>query len=371
LNHVDKNIQIDATAVKSALEKIHNKGSKFNKIFNDGTAKEIIDTIYTLEQFINDNNKKDARLVGLYRSGALMAHCVNIINGLDKEVFLFTSFPYIGLHPMSCNIRDKYNNFIIVDESYKTGFTSLISMIYIARGNNRKSFQTVTLADFKDYPKIELKHDYFDYKITSIATIDKQKTIKLHGIPSDFSKKYNLQTYFKTIKTIISNLINDNEKFKVFQQDIKKFAITENGNEKYYDVTRVLSHTNLLFMIAIYFWEKIKTKNQKYYFLHAPSDEGRVIAEAIALVAKMIETDEFYFYFKKDTAKKDTAKNVFVDLTIDSGTNLKHSLKKDIKHENIQDSDLSFYDDIVVVLSKENSNSKLKLKQDIISIDNY
>ena len=362
--------KIKHDAVESALTKIHKDGSKFNKIFNDGTVEEITHTIYMLERAI-PLDKEDHRLVGLYRSGALMAHCINVINGLRKEVFLFTSFPYIGLHPTSCNIRDKYNDFIIVDESYKTGFTNLLSMIYIARGKDKKDFQTVALADFMHYPKISLTNHYFDYNITSIANINRY-SIQLRTLSTNISQKYDLQKYFKGVDTIVDTFETNSEQFEKFKQDVKDFALVKNDHEIYYDVTRVLSHTNLLFIIAVYFWKKIKTHNQINYFLHAPSDEGRLIAEAIALVAKMIEKKAYRFTFKFDNIKNESErifKKVFVDLTIDSGTNLEHSLKKDIVHKDIKEHIFTFYDDIVVVLTKQGSN--LKLKRDIISIYNY
>ncbi len=359
--------ELNKNAVTNALNKIHSNGSsKFNKILNTGTKEELKNLIYALDNIV----KTKSELVGLYRSGALMAHCINILNGIDKKVFLFTSFPYMGLHPMSCNIRKKYNNFTIVDESNKTGFTNIISMIYTSREGQQKKFQTIALTNFKSFLKLKYEDSFFQFSSDFISTIEKDNNQTLQNFSEKVYHKYDIEDYFTQIKN--SPLLNDSfEKLqKIIFKTIKLERMTILKKEEYFDVTRFLSQTNLLFLTAVYFWLKIKQDKYYKYFLHAPSDEGRLIAEAIALVAKFIESDQEYnFVFNSKNTDDNTIK-AFIDLTIDSGTNFKHSMKKDIANSDKSDDDIfNYYDKIAVILLNKDSN--LKHYNDIINIIKY
>ncbi|MFP4487650.1 MAG: hypothetical protein ACLFOC_11875, partial [Campylobacterales bacterium] len=103
---------------------------KFNKLFYSSSKEELLNISYMLSY---SDMHKESNIVGLYKSGAILAHIVNISRGIQNPVYLFTTFPYIAIHPRSVDVRGENNTkpFLLVDENYKTGFTVDICKSYL------------------------------------------------------------------------------------------------------------------------------------------------------------------------------------------------------------------------------------------------
>lgn len=279
---------------------------KFNRIFENGTKDNLLNLSYALYSLVKE---KDSTFVGLYKSGALLAHILNICDGLKDNVYLFTTFPYVAIHPRSFDTRDENKNFIIVDENYKTGFTNLIAKEYINR-RKKHSLDILSLVLNSDYKQIE------DEEIKTIGSI-KNKTLNIFDI--DEVSCVDIEKFCKYIKENYKKYIDD--KF------LKEFITIEKNGIKEYDITRVLSSSVVLFSIAYNFLDKLNNAKKEVFF-QAPTDSSRLIAEAIAFLSKTLDFEyKFYFKYKNDLQN---AQKVFIDLSIDSGFTMEYSTKRDL-----------------------------------------
>lgn len=279
---------------------------KFNRIFENGTKDNLLNLSYALYSLVKE---KDSTFVGLYKSGALLAHILNICDGLKDNVYLFTTFPYVAIHPRSFDIRDENKNFIIVDEIYKTGFTNLIAKEYINR-RKKHSLDILSLVLNSDYKQIK------DEEIKTIGSI-KNKTLNIFDI--DEVSCVDIEKICKYIKENYKKYIDD--KF------LRDFITIEKNGIKEYDITRVLSSSVVLFSIAYNFLDKLDNAKKEVFF-QAPTDSSRLIAEAIAFLSKILDF-EYKFYFKYKDELKNKQK-VFIDLSIDSGFTMEYSTKRDL-----------------------------------------
>jgi uncharacterized protein (UPF0305 family) len=279
---------------------------KFNRIFENGAKDNLLNLSYALYSLVKE---KDSTFVGLYKSGALLAHILNICDGLKDNVYLFTTFPYVAIHPRSFDIRDENKNFIIVDENYKTGFTNLIAKEYINR-RKKHSLDILSLVLNSDYKQIK------DEEIKTIGSI-KNKTLNIFDI--DEVSCVDIEKICKYIKENYKKYIDD--KF------LRDFITIEKNGIKEYDITRVLSSSVVLFSIAYNFLDKLDNAKKEVFF-QAPTDSSRLIAEAIAFLSKILDF-EYKFYFKYKVELKNKQK-VFIDLSIDSGFTMEYSTKRDL-----------------------------------------
>lgn len=279
---------------------------KFNRIFENGTKDNLLNLSYALYSLVKE---KDSTFVGLYKSGALLAHILNICDGLKDNVYLFTTFPYVAIHPRSFDIRDENKNFIIVDENYKTGFTNLIAKEYINR-RKKHSLDILSLVLNSDYKQIK------DEEIKTVGSI-KNKTLNIFDI--DEVSCVDIEKICKYIKENYKKYIDD--KF------LRDFITIEKNGIKEYDITRVLSSSVVLFSIAYNFLDKLDNAKKEVFF-QAPTDSSRLIAEAIAFLSKILDF-EYKFYFKYKDELKNKQK-VFIDLSIDSGFTMEYSTKRDL-----------------------------------------
>ncbi|HJE03288.1 MAG TPA: hypothetical protein K8U92_05355 [Aliarcobacter thereius] len=308
----NKTSSINSKVLKDTIEKHILRNSdleepwKFNRIFENGTKEDLLNLSYALYSLVKE---KDSTFVGLYKSGALLAHILNICDGLKDNVYLFTTFPYVAIHPRSFDTRDENKNFIIVDENYKTGFTNLIAKEYINR-RKKHSLDILSLVLNSDYKQIE------DEEIKTIGSI-KNKTLNIFDI--DEVSCVDIEIFCKYIKENHLKYIDD--KF------LKEFITIEKNGIKEYDITRVLSSSVVLFFIAYNFLDKLDDTKKEVFF-QAPTDSSRLIAEAIAFLSKILDFEyKFYFKYKNDLQN---AQKVFIDLSIDSGFTMEYSTKRDL-----------------------------------------
>ncbi len=348
---IKKNITVKQKEVLNAINKMLGKDNKemwkFNRLLTENIdKKEILSVVYALGQLFKNIGKDicEYNIVGMYKSGALLAHLINIMFGAEKRVFLFTSYPFIKIHPLTYGI-DEEKSFLIVDENYKTGFTYLLAREYIngliyENKKNNDEFNILSIANFTNFEKINNVEG-----LKTIAEID----YKRYSQNTDNYLKFNEELFkensgnfnIKAVKIdeyLNKSLIKDEDKIKNKIEECVKIG------EEYFDYTRVLSDTKLLFSIANYFKREIikelrlKKNKKDSIALHSPDDEGRLLSEAIALLFR-IDNDykdlEIIFNEKDD-------KNIFVDLSIDSGLVLKE-YKGEKKRKDIKEFDLGLF----------------------------
>jgi hypothetical protein len=316
-------------AIQTMLSKDENDKDmwKFNRLLSDRNVeiKNILSIVYSLAKLINNNDENidDYIIIGMYKSGALLAHLLNIIFSRNKNIFLFTSYPFIKLHPWTIEINEKKNknSYLIIDENFKTGFTyclvrEFINGFYSKRKNEFKILSITTIDNFKKIDKnldlntianIKYDNEVFEYK--------EGRDIILN---SDlFEKDEILMDNVGDIKKYI------NEHLITKEEDIKsKILEVVEIDSHYYDLTRVLTYTKLMFSVAQFFKEKIIRKlkidkNKEFEIsLHSPTDEGRLLSEAIAFLFRLDNYKKLKILFNKNTVNK---KDIFVDLSKDTG----------------------------------------------------
>ncbi|MCT7612956.1 hypothetical protein N5U20_06975 [Aliarcobacter butzleri] len=264
-----------------------------------------------------------------------MAHILNICSGLKDNVYLFTTFPYVAIHPRSFDIRKESKNFIIVDENYKTGFTSLIAKEYITRRKEHK-LDIFSLVVNSDYKQIESNN------IRAVGSIRNKKLDIFDTVGSVFAM--DIEKFCLYIKENYEKYTEENF--------VKDFITIKSDNIMEYDITRVLSSSVVLFSIAYKFLSSLdKTKNE--VFFQSPTDSSRLIAEAIAFLSKILNY-EYKFYFKCK-ADLENLQKIFIDLSIDSGFTMEYSTKRDLGNS-------ISYDKIFVIgkLSDDNNIDKVE-----------
>lgn len=301
---------------------------KFNRIFEKASKYDILGLSYTFYSLIKERGNT---FVGLYKSGALLAHILNICAGCKENVYLFTTFPYVAIHPRSYDIRDENKSFVLVDENYKTGFTSAIAKEYINRKTKHR-LDILSLIVNNDYKQIE-------GAARTLGTI-KDDTLSIFDIATVSSK--DISAFFEYIKNNYDKYTNSSF--------LEKFITISVDGRKEYDITRILSNTVVLFSVAYSFLEKLD-KTKKNVFFQSPTDSSRLIAEAIAYTSKVIGDDKFSFYFKYDQERA-SCQNIFIDLSIDSGFTKEYSTSRDIKED-------FNYDKTFVIANLSNKSEKI------------
>ncbi|KAF0221927.1 MAG: hypothetical protein FD174_258 [Geobacteraceae bacterium] len=285
---------------------------KFNRILFKSNKDEIINLIHGIFLSLKNTNKI---LVGLYKSGALIAHCINICDGNNKPVLLFTTYPFIGIYPRSICLNNYEKEFLLIDESYKTGFTSVIVKEHIERKTKNNIYEVFNVARFTSYS------DVSKLPITSLAEVSTRGdlyTIKTENM-LETKKSVNIEEYFKEIR-------NSSSKINLSELVINNSIITVNGNKEY-DASRLLSDTNLLFLISYFFLKEIDnmsgSKSVVNVFIGSATDEGKLLSEAIALTSIILGYN-YKYVFEMNEVHESTVLDlkIFVDLGIGSGTTL-------------------------------------------------
>lgn len=338
INTKQSEASIDISNIVSGvakLSKINNSEFqkwKFNRIFLTGNKDELLNIINALNSLAKVDNKN---LVGLYKSGALLAHCLNVCNGKNKPVYLFTSFPYISLNPLSADLMHLTSNeFILVDESYKTGFTATVVSEYLKRNlrKNKPFCEVVALTQFMQFPQIEKR-----IPLTRLTYIENINDI--NSVKCDFDGKSRLSYDFqKMLEEITYTDMNELSK-AIYEESI----VHVRKNEIESDGARILARTDFLFSIAKHYVDFILNNNKlnnddNVVYLASSNDEGKLLSETIALCS-LLETDRIKFIFDPSDARElhNTINcRYFIDIGIDSATSVKQFLSNDYETENFE-----------------------------------
>jgi len=358
--YVSKNIKIDKVVsieeyrksydikkVKPVKEIVQNMLSdsehdrfKFYRVLANKTIL-IDDLAYLIEHMSHQIHKNDnMEIIGMLRSGVLLAHCVNITKNLNKPIYMFSSFPYISI--LSRTALSKNSNILLIDESIKSGFSAMLASLYKQRtmylnGSSLHDYRISinTIVDFVDFPKenVEMSHTSLVSIKSSNIEIDVSEDIPKYKI----DKIFNWEKYFTDLKEP-----------KIDFDDI----IINVGGINRIDITRILMNSHLLFSIAKSFAEKLSEINEEKLILYASTDEGKILVDCTVLAYKALykgKSKEFVLKIKNaKEAIKNGTKLIFIDMSIDTMHTLTRSLKIDF---NITEKDMFL---AMTILSSKN-----------------
>ena len=289
----------------------------------------LLDTIFCNYAHMADLNqdRHPEILVGIYSSGAFLAHMINWVcrkdNTSDLPVTLFQPFPYILFQPDHKGWTSdalQSGRVVVCDESVKTGFTFSILEAHLRRV--RRTLPCVlevwSLFRHMDYQPVETKmtpvirplfavNDKILHLLSSREFSDDAEPRQVQKWPLDIVGKKKLTEYLKT------------------QQ--------KNTDADRFDYTRIIADTRATFSLAFYFSQQIVEKRPKKdypVFLFAPSACGRVLALATAYFLRCLNNGlNVRFVNSPERAKKAEnagSRNTFlVDLTLVTGFTAEHS----------------------------------------------
>lgn len=262
-------------------------------------------------------------IVGMLRSGVLLAHCLNVSNYQNKPIYMFSSFSYISLLPRT-NIS-KNSNILFIDESIKSAFSTVLANIYKQRNlwTNKNSIynyssSVATIVNFEDFKK-----ENIDISFKSILNL---KAINGDIVLENNDQEYKIESIFDWKSYFL-----DLEEPKIDFDDI---TIEINGIKRI-DIARILIDSHKLFKIAKVFATKIKnTIEDDELILYASTDEGKLLVDATILAYKSLfsENPKTFILNKKIANQKfndESTKLLFVDMTIDTMHTIERTLEFD------------------------------------------
>ena len=269
---------------------------------------------------------ENTALFGIYSSGAFLAHMYNFFNATNKEIILFKTFPFIDFQPVYAR-EDivKHDNFIIFDDTIRTGFT----------------FTLLKNAFFRTVKK-ELKK----YTLAVVA-----KNRFLDELYLDYNMKFISSHYYDEIQLFDYEVDVDFEQFVYEDVSLIIKDIVGDINNKI-DYTLFLADTRLAFSIAYSMVKKIinlyelKNSNKKIDLFFTSSASKTLVL----LVAYILRHKGYDVVM--DSVKKHHFK-VAIDLTIKTKHTLKHSMAF------IRDIDIKDLDLICVIHNYGKKNKKI------------
>lgn len=257
----------------------------------------------------DDIAKPSTECVAVYKSGVFIAHLLNILIGLDKQIWLFKTKPYIATHPLHKDTNKNIHDIYVFDDAFKTGFTNSMYESYLTRNfdKNFVSLQFHSLFNFDGYKPID---SCFNSSTTSLIHLNKnfiskndQEILFLMDDMNSFATNYRVPSR----QQVISAISSSKELF---------------GDEERLDITLFLSSTKHIFAIANIFVQEINKKNidSKPVYIFSPSDDGEVLSMFVAFLLRLsgnsisfthINNEESYFI-------------VGIDTVIDSGFTMRY-----------------------------------------------
>jgi hypothetical protein len=292
---------------------------KFYRVLED---KDItIDEIAYIIELMGSNIKQDGdfELVGMLRSGVLLAHCINVSQKLFKPVIMFSSFPYISFLP---RINSSSINILFIDESIKSRFSTRLANLYkqrILRTNGINIFnyksKVLSVVDFKDFNK--KKVSISSNSIARVNIINNNVTLDENSMQEDkINSVFDWKSYIEDLNA------NDLESPELQDEHTRL------------DITKLLSNSNSLFYISKVFAQKLNDLEDEEIILYSSTDEGKLLVDSTIFAYKALYPDKkkkFYLNKKKSKIayKTNCTKLIIVDMTIDSMATLKRTLKYD------------------------------------------
>lgn len=288
------------------------KGFKIESIIQNLNKNELLLLFKLLSKIVPENLYKSetTAVVGFYKSGAFLAHIMNLIFGQEKQVWLFKSKPYVATHPIHKDGEVDCDSIIIFDESLKTGFTYSLYESYLLRNMPDVHLSTYlySLFDFSIYSKIDLLRDI---NFLSLIKLN-EKLIPTNEAELNFLCDSGDQQF---ILSFCEDLDLNPQ-----IESLKKF----NSDEGRLDVTLLLTNTNLLVNVCKKFvntiLEKLEVNSRKKIFLFSPSDDGAILCLMTAFILKIL--DKEVFLTNELPVHNNDLFLVAVDITFETGFSL-------------------------------------------------
>ena len=324
---------------------------KFYRVLEDKdtTIKDLAYLIELMGQ--NINKSEDLEIVGMLRSGMLLAHCINISQGLYKPVIMFSSFPYISFLP---RINRNSTNIVFVDESIKSGFSTELANLYKQRTLNMQDVnifnytsKVISIVNFKDFKKeqtISTNNSIANLNIkNNQVVLDKESIVE-----DEISMIFDWKKYFDTLQ----------------EDDIQNIDVQVDVVPRL-DVTKLLANSNSLFYVAKLFADELSSIDDEKIILYSSTDEGKLLVDSTIFAYKVLYPEnKKTFYLNKQKAKDryvaKKIKLIIVDMTIDSMATIARTLRFDFGL------DLDKADKYFTIFASE--ESKVKLKDKLFSI---
>jgi len=315
------------------------KKYKFHRLLEDKNIS--IDNITYLVDRLSDciDNEKynDYDIVAMLRSGILSAHMINVSKGLNKIIYMFSSYPYLSILPRTANSVN--NKIVVIDESIKSGFSFRLFVMYKKKllrlyNNQNFKYKLLTFSNFLSFNKDDKNYnlDYLvDIKIVDKKLcIDKDKIV-INDVKSNIFDWYD---FLDTIKDI------DKDEFR-------KTAIVDNR----LDITRILSISKCYFQIGKTFAKEIKNSQNSAddIILYSSTDEGIALCYVTAFVFKTLYNDKNIILGKEKAIENKQNGIYFIDMSIDTMHTIKRTFRIDFKDENF-----SYLNKALVVYKRKN-----------------
>lgn len=363
----NNNIQyeVEENSLSGILDKmISNKEHdrfKFYRVLEDKNI-TISDIGYIIKLLSNQmpSCEEDFEIVGMLRSGVLLAHCINVSNSFNKPIYMFSSFPYISMLPRTA--LSTGDRIVFIDESIKSAFSTVLATLYKQRTNYFNNISTYnyttsvnTIVNFKNFKKSNLTIPY-----KSITTLESKdgKVENVNSTAEDDTVAIDIFDWCDYFKQLKSPSIN-----------FKDITININSIDRL-DITRILADSHLLFQIAKVFAEKVSTIDDENIIIYSSTDEGKLLVDATIFAYKAMFPDkpkQFILNKKLARQKFKTSKLIFVDMTIDTLHTIKRALKVDF------DTSIGKLDLALTILSSQEAIDELSdnilLKIDMLRKD--
>lgn len=324
--------------------------------------------ISNLFEMINNNTKNEDKisLFSSYTSGAFLSILYGLLYPKKVEnIYLFKTFPFVDLQPYyyvkkdfirsnnyakECNILPDFkeaNNIVFLDDIMRTGFTySMIKYAYYRVLN-------------EDIENKNLKYFVF-LKNRKLENMKFVKGLYIFEINNYSKEKENESNYLDDIYTYKELfLIEEKNELKQFIPILEKYLEKEIFKEKKIDYSFILIKPHLVWFILKRFkniLEKqiLKNENNNLYF-YAFSPQGKTLLLLLIYFIKNHYPDK-KIYINKIKTKNDKGKDVFIDITINTGATAEIGLKT----RNVIKNKTEMLNNINFLVIKNHSNLQLK-----------
>jgi len=375
---------ISSKNLKKLLKPIINNNSaekfKLYRFIRESNFKEIsllIDILHFHILELNNNKLDNIEYIGVLRSGSFLAHALNILkcyenNNDNTRVVSLLTHPYLSILPRTFSERknnEDNKRFIYIDEAIKSGYGLSISDIYrnkiltLSKKTKSEDDSAVAIANMHEYTKNQLLNKISYSSIIDVERTSNKESLYFKDNDTDIliKKQFNWLDFINNL-----NIIDQNE--------LKSIANTKDN--KQLDITKIISDSILLFQIANDMSVKIYQNLQETQdiLFYSGSTEGSLLIDVLTFVYKIKYGNNKNFYINAKTIKDaevnklKTSKNIFIDITIDSGNTKENVFNLDV-HKELKNTELNDFDLSLFIFGRENKKLNKKYNLYIAKIE--
>lgn len=387
--------------IKYMIENNEKEKFKFYRLIEKGNYQDISDFLNIIyKQIVTITNKEENNiyLIGILRSGSFLSHALKIIslnisdnkiNLDDTSTYFFITFPYLSILPRKIEIREN-NIYFFIDEAIKTGYSLGLASRYLKRTIMLKNKDidlkkikifSYSIVNFKNYESNREATDYESHSLVDLSISNKENELKFEINPESIKAEETID--WKSVIDEYSDKIYETDKDSLNNDFIKKIMDTSKikiNNEDRLDIVKIISDSENLFKICLYFAKdilKIQDLNNKTLIFYPGSPEGKLIADVVAFLLKIIhgdnnKTGDLIILLNGKLTNIKKKKNpflIFTDLSYISGRTEKNTFKLDVndKIEGIEDFNKIYViysqivkDNIISLFNKETVSKDLE-----------